>query len=110
MASRIARDLRLSSASQAKSVDELVEYRGSAHSLDAKGSVGSLYHVLTRHMARQFGPKVVHVSCRGAAPMLQDIAGRQADFANLPYPRSCDGLAAQRQPRQRAGLAEERSA
>ncbi len=96
----------------AKTVDEFVEYLKKSTKPIAYGSVGvgSLYHVLTEDMAKQIGAKVTHVPYKGAAPMLQDIAGGQIDFTIFPYAKSYKGLEEQKKLRQLAWIAKERNA
>lgn len=43
------------------------------------------------------GVEFLHVPYRGAAPALQDLIGRQVDFAVLPYQQAMEGMAAQQQ-------------
>lgn len=59
--------------------------------------VGSLYHIMTEYLGRQVGAEFLHVPYRGAAPALQDLIGRQVDFAVLPYQQAMEGMAAQQQ-------------
>jgi len=59
--------------------------------------VGSLYHIMTEYLGRHVGAEFLHVPYRGAAPALQDLIGRQVDFAVLPYQQAMEGMAAQGQ-------------
>lgn len=59
--------------------------------------VGSLYHIMTEYLGRREGAEFLHVPYRGAAPALQDLIGRQVDFAVLPYQQAMEGMAAQQQ-------------
>ena len=59
--------------------------------------VGSLYHIMTEYLGRRVGAEFLHVPYRGAAPALQDLIGRQVDFAVLPYQQAMEGMAAQQQ-------------
>ncbi|KAG0745743.1 hypothetical protein G6F24_015833 [Rhizopus arrhizus] len=43
--------------------------------------VGSLYHIMTEYLGRRVGAEFLHVPYRGAAHALQDLIGRQVDFA-----------------------------
>jgi tripartite-type tricarboxylate transporter receptor subunit TctC len=61
--------------------------------------VGSLYHIMTEYLGRRVGAEFLHVPYRGAAPALQDLIGRQVDFAVLPYQQAMEGMAAQQQIR-----------
>ena len=57
--------------------------------------VGSLYHLVVEHLGRKVGAQFNHVPYKGSAPVLNDLAGGQIDFAVLPYQASIDGLARQ---------------
>jgi len=46
--------------------------------------VGSLYHLLARHLAERIGATMIHVPYRGGAPLLRDLVGGVIDFAILP--------------------------
>lgn len=59
--------------------------------------VGSLYHIMTEYLGQRVGAEFLHVPYRGAAPALQDLIGRQVDFAVLPYQQAMEGMAAQQQ-------------
>jgi len=59
--------------------------------------VGSLYHIMTEYLGRRVGAEFLHVPYRGAAPALQDLIGRQVDFAVLPYQQAMEGMGAQQQ-------------
>jgi tripartite-type tricarboxylate transporter receptor subunit TctC len=78
------------------SVDELIAFaRKSADKPLTYGSVGigSLYHLILENVQAQTGIKLTHVPYRGNAPLLQDIAGGQADFAVLVYSAAMGALA-----------------
>lgn len=81
-------------------VDEFITYatRPGAEPL-TYGSVGigSLYHIMVEYLGRRIGAEFLHVPYRGAAPALQDLIGRQVDFAVLPYQQAMEGMAAQQQ-------------
>ncbi len=80
------------------SVDELVALarKSSARPL-TYGSVGigSLYHLILEQAQAQAGIQLAHVPYKGNAPLLQDIAGGQVDFAVLVYSASMGALAEQ---------------
>jgi tripartite-type tricarboxylate transporter receptor subunit TctC len=80
------------------SVDELVALaRKSAAQPLTYGSVGigSLYHLILEQVQASTGTKLQHVPYKGNAPLLQDIAGGQVDFAVLVYSAAMGGLAEQ---------------
>ena len=80
------------------SVDELIALaRKSADRPLSYGSVGqgSLYHLIMEQAQAQTGIKLSHVPYRGNAPLLQDIAGGQVDFAVLVYSAGMGALAEQ---------------
>lgn len=82
----------------ANSMDELVTLARSAprdRPLNY-GSVGtgSLYHVLSEHLGQVIGAKMTHVPYKGAAPLLQDLAGGNLDYAILPHFAAIDGMVA----------------
>ena len=85
----------------AQTVDELIEYSKKQAKPVPYGSVGvgSLYHVITEDMAKQAGFKATHLPYKGMAPMFQDLAGGQVDFAILPYSASYKGLQEQKKLR-----------
>lgn len=60
------------------------------------GSVGtgSLYHVLSEHLGQVIGARMTHVPYKGAAPLLQDLAGGNVDYAILPHFGAIDGMVA----------------
>ena len=60
------------------------------------GSVGpgSLYHLLAERLGQTIGATMTHVPCKGGAPLLQDMAGDNVDFAFLPYYAAIDGMVA----------------
>lgn len=71
----------------AASVEELIE---AARKPGAKeysyGSVGagSMYHLVAESFSRQTGLKMLHVPYKGAAPLLNDLMGRQIDLVFMP--------------------------
>jgi tripartite-type tricarboxylate transporter receptor subunit TctC len=80
------------------SVDELIALaRKSADKPLTYGSVGigSLYHLILENVQAQTGVKLAHVPYKGNAPLLQDIAGGQVDFAVLVYSAAMGALAEQ---------------
>jgi len=80
------------------SVDELIALaRKSADRPLTYGSVGigSLYHLILENAQAQTGIKLAHVPYKGNAPLLQDIAGGQVDFAVLVYSAAMGALADQ---------------
>ena len=82
----------------ANSVDELVALaRKSADKPLTYGSVGigSLYHLILENVQATTGIKLAHVPYKGNAPLLQDIAGGQLDFAVLVYSAAMGALADQ---------------
>ncbi|OYV02176.1 MAG: ABC transporter substrate-binding protein [Burkholderiales bacterium PBB5] len=82
----------------AGSVDELIALaRKSADRPLTYGSVGigSLYHLILENVQAQTGVKLAHVPYKGNAPLLQDIAGGQVDFAVLVYSAAMGALADQ---------------
>ena len=82
----------------AGSVDELIALaRKSADRPLSYGSVGigSLYHLILENVQSQTGVKLSHVPYKGNAPLLQDIAGGQVDFAVLVYSAAMGALADQ---------------
>ena len=79
-------------------VDELIALaRKSADRPLSYGSVGigSLYHLILENVQAQTGISLAHVPYKGNAPLLQDIAGGQVDFAVLVYSASMGALAEQ---------------
>jgi tripartite-type tricarboxylate transporter receptor subunit TctC len=79
-------------------VDELIALaRKSGDKPLTYGSVGvgSLYHLILENAQAQTGVKLAHVPYKGNAPLLQDIAGGQADFAVLVYSAAMGALAEQ---------------
>jgi tripartite-type tricarboxylate transporter receptor subunit TctC len=54
--------------------------------------IGSFYHVLAEHMGQTINAKMTHVPYPGVAPLLQDLAGGNVDFAILPHFAGIDGL------------------
>lgn len=80
------------------SVDELVALaRKSADRPLTYGSVGigSLYHLILEQVQASTNIKLAHVPYKGNAPLLQDIAGGQVDFAVLVYSAAMGALAEQ---------------
>ena len=79
-------------------VDELVALaRKSVDKPLTYGSVGigSLYHLILENVQAATGVKLAHVPYKGNAPLLQDIAGGQVDFAVLVYSAAMGALADQ---------------
>lgn len=79
-------------------VDELIALaRRSADKPLTYGSVGigSLYHLILESVQSLTGTKLAHVPYKGNAPLLQDIAGGQVDFAVLVYSAGMGALADQ---------------
>ena len=82
----------------ANNVDELIALaRKSADKPLSYGSVGigSLYHLILENVQATTGIKLDHVPYKGNAPLLQDIAGGQVDFAVLVYSAAMGALAEQ---------------
>jgi tripartite-type tricarboxylate transporter receptor subunit TctC len=80
------------------SVDELIALaRRSADRPLTYGSVGvgSLYHLIVENVQSLTGVKLSHVPYKGNAPLLQDLAGAQVDFAVLVYSAAMGALAEQ---------------
>jgi len=80
------------------SVDELIALaRRSADRPLTYGSVGvgSLYHLIVENVQSITGVKLSHVPYKGNAPLLQDLAGGQVDFAVLVYSAAMGALAEQ---------------
>lgn len=80
------------------SVDELIALaRKSGDKPLTYGSVGigSLYHLILENVQAQTGVKLAHVPYKGNAPLLQDLAGGQVDFAVLVYSAGMGALAEQ---------------
>jgi len=78
------------------SVDELIALaRKSADKPLTYGSVGigSLYHLILKQAQAQTRVQLNHVPYKGNAPLLQDIAGGQVDFAVLVYSAAMGALA-----------------
>lgn len=57
--------------------------------------VGSMYHVVAEHLGQTIGAKMTHVPYKGAAPLLQDLAGGNVDFTIVPHFAAIDGLVEQ---------------
>jgi tripartite-type tricarboxylate transporter receptor subunit TctC len=94
------------------SVDELVALaRKSAAKPLTYGSVGigSLYHLILEQAQAQAGIQLAHVPYKGNAPLLQDIAGGQVDFAVLVYSAAMGALADQGRLKVIAQLGAQRS-
>jgi len=82
----------------ANNVDELIALaRKSGDKPLSYGSVGigSLYHLILENVQASTGIKLAHVPYKGNAPLLQDIAGGQVDFAVLVYSAGMGALADQ---------------
>jgi tripartite-type tricarboxylate transporter receptor subunit TctC len=82
----------------ANSVDELIALaKKSADKPLTYGSVGigSLYHLILENVQATTATKLAHVPYKGNAPLLQDIAGGQVDFAVLVYSAAMGALAEQ---------------
>ena len=82
----------------ANTVDELIALaRKSGDKPLSYGSVGigSLYHLILENVQATTGVKLAHVPYKGNAPLLQDIAGGQVDFAVLVYSAAMGALAEQ---------------
>jgi len=82
----------------ANNVDELIALaRKSADKPLSYGSVGigSLYHLILENVQATTGVRLAHVPYKGNAPLLQDIAGGQVDFAVLVYSAAMGALADQ---------------
>jgi len=45
---------------------------------------GSMYHIVSEYIAQTTGAKLLHVPYKGAAPMMQDLAGKAIDITILP--------------------------
>lgn len=45
---------------------------------------GSMYHIVSEYIAQTTGANLLHVPYKGAAPMMQDLAGQQIDITILP--------------------------
>jgi tripartite-type tricarboxylate transporter receptor subunit TctC len=94
------------------SVDELVALaRRSADKPLTYGSVGigSLYHLIVEDVQQRTGAKFLHVPYKGNAPLLQDIASGNVDFAVLVYSGTMGGLADQGRLKVIAQLGAQRS-
>lgn len=50
--------------------------------------VGSLYHLITERISNTLGADLVHAPYRGTAPVMQDLAGGQIDFAIQAFSKS----------------------
>jgi len=93
-------------------VDELIALaRKSADKPLSYGSVGigSLYHLILENVQATTGIKLDHVPYKGNAPLLQDIAGGQVDFAVLVYSAAMGALADQGRPKVIGQLGAQRS-
>jgi tripartite-type tricarboxylate transporter receptor subunit TctC len=94
------------------SVDELIALANkSADKPLTYGSVGigSLYHLILENVQSITGTKLVHVPYKGNAPLLQDIAGGQVDFAVLVYSAAMGALGDQGRLKVIAQLGAQRS-
>ena len=79
----------------ANSVDELIALaKKSTDKPLTYGSVGvgSLYHLIMENVQGLTGTTMQHVPYKGNAPLLQDIAGGQVDFAVLVYSAAMGAL------------------
>lgn len=54
--------------------------------------VGSSPHLITEDLRNQTGIRLLDVPYRGVAPMVQDLIGRQLDYAFLPLAGSTQGM------------------
>ena len=80
------------------SVDELIALarRSADRPLTyASVGVGSLYHLIVENVQSLTAVKLSHVPYKGNAPLLQDLAGGQVDFAVLVYSAAMGALAEQ---------------
>ncbi|MBT9599587.1 MAG: tripartite tricarboxylate transporter substrate binding protein [Vitreoscilla sp.] len=80
------------------SVDELIALaKKSTDKPLTYGSVGvgSLYHLIMENVQSLTGTTMQHVPYKGNAPLLQDIAGGQVDFAVLVYSAAMGALGEQ---------------
>ena len=71
--------------------------------------VGSLYHLILESVQAQTGIKLAHVPYKGNAPLLQDLAVGQVDFAVLVYSAGMGALAEQGRVKVLAQLGAQRS-
>lgn len=78
-------------------VDELIALARKSNNPLSYGSVGvgSLYHFIVENMQQVTGIKATHVPYKGNAPLLQDVAGGQLDFAILVYSAAMGAMADQ---------------
>ncbi|MBP7914520.1 MAG: tripartite tricarboxylate transporter substrate binding protein [Vitreoscilla sp.] len=79
----------------ANSVDELIALaKKSTDKPLTYGSVGvgSLYHLIMENVQGLTGTTMQHIPYKGNAPLLQDIAGGQVDFAVLVYSAAMGAL------------------
>jgi tripartite-type tricarboxylate transporter receptor subunit TctC len=94
------------------SVDELIALaRKSGDKQLTYGSVGvgSLYHLILENVQALTGVKMTHVPYKGNAPLLQDLAGGQIDFAVLVYSGTMGEFASQGRVKLIAQLGSQRS-
>lgn len=71
----------------ASSLDELVTLAKNKEATPISfGSIGhgSMYHIVAEYFGLLSGVKLLHVPYKGTAPLVQDLAGQQVDFAILP--------------------------
>lgn len=79
-------------------VDELIALArrsGDKPLLYGSVGVGSLYHLIMENVQSVTGTRFSHVPYKGNAPLLQDLAGGQVDFAVLVYSAAMGALADQ---------------
>lgn len=79
-------------------IDELIELaKKSKDKPLTYGSVGigSLYHFIVEDLQHRTGMTAAHVPYKGNAPLLQDVAGGQVDFAVLVYSAAMGAMAEQ---------------
>ncbi len=93
-------------------VDDLIALaRNSADKPLSYGSVGvgSLYHLILESVQSETGVTLTHVPYKGNAPLLQDLAGGQVDFAVLVYSAAMGAFAEQGRLKVLAQLGAQRS-
>lgn len=82
-------------ASNADELIALAKKPGAAPLTYGSVGIGSLYHLVIESMQQRTGTTFTHVPYKGNAPLLQDIAGGQVDFAVLIYSAGMGALADQ---------------